>query len=209
MEKTTFIWDLDGTLLDSYGAIMHALEATYQAYGWAFDYKVILDFILSESVGALLTREAHERHVSFDALKAYYSKDLKTRDHEIRLLPGARKVLDWTLDVGISNYVYTHKGNNAFAVLDQLGLSHYFKEVITGEMGFKRKPHPEAINYLLDKYHLSKEQTYYIGDRRLDMELALNAGIHSLSLTQDTQEGNQKIANLDAILNLFDKDSLL
>ena len=29
---TAFIWDLDGTLIDSYEAIMEALEATYRAF---------------------------------------------------------------------------------------------------------------------------------------------------------------------------------
>ena len=30
---TTFIWDLDGTLLDSYDAILAGIEETYAHYG--------------------------------------------------------------------------------------------------------------------------------------------------------------------------------
>ena len=34
---TAFIWDLDGTLLDSYDAILAGIEETYAHYGLDFD----------------------------------------------------------------------------------------------------------------------------------------------------------------------------
>ncbi|MCK6279534.1 HAD family hydrolase, partial [Streptococcus agalactiae] len=37
MKKLTFIWDLDGTLIDSYVPIMEALEETYRHFGLIFD----------------------------------------------------------------------------------------------------------------------------------------------------------------------------
>ena len=46
---------------------------------------------------------------------------------------------------------------------------------------FLRKPNPEAANYLLDKYQLDPDNTYYIGDRTLDAEFAQNSGIQSIN----------------------------
>ena len=37
MTKRAFIWDLDGTLLDSYDAILAGLEETYATYQLPFD----------------------------------------------------------------------------------------------------------------------------------------------------------------------------
>ena len=54
------------------------------------------------------------------------------------------------------------------------------EEILTMEDGFKRKPDPEAINYLVDKYNLNKNFTYYVGDRHLDIDSANNAGIRSI-----------------------------
>ena len=34
-----------------------------------------------------------------------------------------------------------------------------------------RKPNSQAADYLLDKYQLDPEKTYYIGDRTLDVNL--------------------------------------
>ena len=45
-----FIWDLDGTLLDSYDAILAGIEETYTHYGLDFDREVIRAYILQHSV---------------------------------------------------------------------------------------------------------------------------------------------------------------
>ena len=49
-----FIWDLDGTLLDSYDAILAGIEETYTHYGLDFDRASIHSYILKNSVQKLL-----------------------------------------------------------------------------------------------------------------------------------------------------------
>ena len=60
-------------------------------------------------------------------------------------------------------------------------MESYFTEILTSQSGFARKPNPEAATYLLDKYQLDSEKTYYIGDRTLDVEFAQNSGIQSIN----------------------------
>ena len=48
---------------------------------------------------------------------------------------------------------------------------------VTKKNGFGRKPEPDGINYLVDKYGLDRQKTFYVGDRSIDMECAANAGI--------------------------------
>ena len=62
-------------------------------------------------------------------------------------------------------------------ILRDLGLDVYFTEILTSQSGFARKPSPEAATYLISKYHLKPDRTFYIGDRTLDIEFALNSGI--------------------------------
>ena len=56
-------------------------------------------------------------------------------------------------------------------ILRDLGLDVYFTEILTSQSGFDRKPSPEAATYLISKYHLKPERTFYIGDRTLDIDL--------------------------------------
>jgi len=72
------------------------------------------------------------------------------------------------------------------------------------QSGFERKPHPEAANYLLDKYQLDPESTYYIGDRTLDVEFAQNSGIQSINFLESSFEGNHRIQELADIPHIFE-----
>ncbi|CQR26130.1 HAD-superfamily hydrolase [Streptococcus varani] len=204
MEKNiAFIWDLDGTLFDSYDAILAGLEETYEHFGLDFDRPAIKEYILKFSVKDLIKEVADKEGLDYDDMQAFRANSLREKNAAIHLMPGARDVLDWTVEQGISNFVYTHKGKNTHQLLQNLGIATYFKEVLTADSGFARKPDPEALNYLIETYRLEKDSTYYVGDRLLDVQTALRAGIGSINLVVDTIEKNQKIICLSDILGLF------
>lgn len=198
----TFIWDLDGTLLDSYEAILAGIQETYEQFGLPFDRKEVRKYILRYSVKDLLVRDADKYGLNSDELNRVRATSLKEKNTQIPLMTGAREILDWTAEKGIQNFVYTHKSDNAFQVLEDLGVRHYFTEILTSDSGFARKPSPEALLFLIDKYGLEKEYTYYIGDRLLDVETAVNAGIQSINLEIDGIKENKKITNLQEIVEL-------
>ncbi|HFU3942995.1 TPA: HAD-IA family hydrolase [Streptococcus suis] len=192
----TFIWDLDGTLLDSYEAILAGIQETYEQYELPFDREEVRNFILRYSVKDLLVRDADKYGLDSDELNRVRATSLKEKNTQIPLMAGATEILDWTAQQGIQNFVYTHKSDNAFQVLAELGIAHHFIEILTSDSGFARKPSPEALLFLIEKYGLDKENTYYIGDRLLDVETAINAGIHSINLQIDGVEKNWKIVSL-------------
>ena len=200
---TTLIWDFDGTLVNSYEAIGQALQTTYAHYGLDFDEQWIMDFIIKESVKALLYQVAKEHQLDFTELSAFFKKEQEARDYLINPMPHLTEVLAATKQKRVTHFVYTHKGITANDVLERLGVRQYFTEVVTSANGFARKPEPEAINYLLDKYDLDKTSTYYVGDRRLDVEAAENTGIKSINLGQPSSEINQYITDLSEIVALF------
>ncbi|WP_105118208.1 HAD-IA family hydrolase [Streptococcus suis] len=202
--KPTFIWDLDGTLLDSYEAILAGIQETYEQYKLPFDREEVKQFILLYSVKDLLVRDADRYGLDSDELNRVRATSLKEKNTQIPLMAGAREILDWTAEKGIQNFVYTHKSDNAFQVLEDLGVRHHFTEILTSDSGFARKPSPEALLFLIEKYGLDKENTYYIGDRMLDVETAVNAGIHSINLQIDGLDKNWKIEHLVDIKKKFE-----
>ena len=152
----TFIWDLDGTLLDSYEAILAGIQETYEQFGLPFDRKEVRKYILRYSVKDLLVRDADKYGLNSDELNLVRATSLKEKNTQIPLMTGARDILDWTVEQGIQNFVYTHKSDNAFQVLEDLGVRHHFTEILTSASGFARKPSPEALLFLIDKYGLEK-----------------------------------------------------
>ena len=199
----TFIWDLDGTLLDSYEAILAGIQETYEQFDIPYDREEVRNFILRYSVKDLLVRDADQYGLDSEELNCVRASSLKEKNTQIPLMDGAREILAWTAEQGIQNFVYTHKSDNAFQVLEDLGVRHHFTEILTSDSGFARKPRPEALLYLIDKYQLDKANTYYIGDRLLDAETAINASISSINLQIDGLDQNQKINHLLEIKDLF------
>lgn len=197
---TTFIWDLDGTLIDSYEVFLEALSESFANFNLPFDRETVYNFIKGQSVNALLKEQA----VSFQEIKEDFTVNSTAKNEKIKLMAGAKAVLDWTQKENIQNFIYTHKGKNAYDLLNQLEISPYFLEIVTSENGFKRKPHPEAINYLLEKYKLKPEETYYIGDRILDIEAAHNSGIHSINFL--SAKNSQQINKLTDIIQIFEEN---
>ena len=204
MQKIAFIWDLDGTLLDSYEAILSGIEETFAQFTIPYDKEKVREFILKYSVQDLLEQVAEERNLDVEVLNQVRAQSLAEKNAQVVLKPGAREVLNWADQVGIRNFVYTHKGDNAFTILKDLGLESYFTEILTSQSGFSRKPSPEAATYLLDKYELNPRTTYYMGDRTLDVEFAQNSGIQSINFLESSYEGNQRIQALADVPHIFE-----
>ena len=202
MQETAFIWDLDGTLLDSYEAILSGIEETYAQFSIPFDKEKVRAFILKYSVQDLLVQVAEERGLDVDRLNQVRAQSLAEKNAQVILMPGAREVLSWANQQGIQQFVYTHKGDNALTILRDLGLDVYFTEILTSQSGFARKPSPEAATYLISKYHLKPDRTFYIGDRTLDIEFAQNSSIQSINFLGTPAVCNRQISHLEEISSL-------
>ena len=206
MQKIAFIWDLDGTLLDSYEAILSGIEETFAQFSIPYDKEQVREFILKFSVQDLLVQVAEERKLDVEMLNQMRAQSLAEKNAQVVLMPGAREMLAWADHAGIQQFVYTHKGDNALTILRDLGLESYFMEILTSQSGFARKPSSEAATYLIDKHQLNPENTYYIGDRTLDVEFAQNSGIQSLNFLESTYEGNHRIQALADISRIFEAE---
>ena len=59
-------------------------------------------------------------------------------------------------------------------------MTNLFSEIITSDNHLARKPDPEALTYLIDKYNLDPSETAMVGDRPLDIQAGQNAGIKTI-----------------------------
>lgn len=181
-----FIWDLDGTLIDSYGVIIESLQETFLIkVGTEISRDEIEQVVLNYSVKEFITRMCEQYGLLFDEVKAFFSEINNRKILHVPMKNNAVAILSYLDSVGDQNYVYTHKGRHAKKILEHAGVLKYFKEVVTSENGFPRKPAPDGIDYLVEKYHLDVESTFYVGDRNLDMECANNANVKGILYLED------------------------
>lgn len=201
---TALIWDLDGTLLDSYKIIVPSTVETLGEYGVFMDAGEVHKYLIENSVKALFTKTAAERGLDAEELWRRYQVISTARDGEVTLTPGARETLEALSKLDTASFVYTHKGETARAVLDRLGIGKYFKFVLTAAMGLPRKPAPDGINWLIERFSLDRCRTFYIGDRRIDVECAESSGVGCVLYLPEGGVGRATGRETHVVRRLFD-----
>ena len=66
---------------------------------------------------------------------------------------------------GGRHFLVSHRNDQVLEILEKTSIAAYFTEVVTSNSGFKRKPDPESMIYLREKYQISSGLV--IGDRPL------------------------------------------
>ena len=180
MMTKNYIWDLDGTLFDSYKGIVETSYILAKENGFEFSKDEIYKQVVGDSVTSYIEKLSEMTQKPYKELKSRYSKIRKEIEKDLTSIDGAYEVLEELSSRGAKHYVYTHRGDTSYPLLKKLDMDKFFEEIITAEDGFKRKPDPEALLYLIDKYKMNKSKTYYVGDRHLDVECSKNAGINAI-----------------------------
>lgn len=178
--KKTVIWDLDGTLLDSYDVIVESIYRTFLENDILCTREEIHRHAIEFSVNSLFEQYAKLENIDVQLLKQRYSQISTAMCMDIKVMEHGREALQALADRGVENYVFTHRGKTTVAVLDHLELTSFFREIITSQHGFPRKPNPEGLLYLQTKYGIDPHNTYYVGDRKMDMGCARNAGVYGI-----------------------------
>lgn len=169
-----FIWDFDGTIVDTYPVMVLALrQALFLQNVEAPDD--LLSPILQHSI-----RWFVKNHVPPDKQKAVY-KTYQQLEHQAQVDPplfeGAKKVLKAQIKHGGQNFLATHRNYSTKEILVKNDLTSYFNDIITSEDGFARKPDPAMLTFLIEKHHLVLSETLMIGDRPIDIVMGDNAHV--------------------------------
>ena len=74
-------------------------------------------------------------------------------------------------------------------IVDSLGLSEYFIDVIGGDRFEERKPHPRQLLFCMQQYQVAPANTLMIGDSSNDVEAAKRAGIDCIVVSYGYNHG--------------------
>jgi len=176
-----YIFDLDGTLLDSAEDICGAVQQVLSPYvpqPLPFDYlKSFVGFHLDAVLTSVLENASREQ---LDSLIQDYKSNYLARGHvSTRIYPGVTEGLG---GLGGRKTTATTKGTpTARAVLHQFGLLPYFDHV-QGTDGFPCKPAPDVLMRSIAALAARPEECLFVGDSETDMEAGRRAGVKTCAV---------------------------
>jgi len=175
-----FVFDLDGTLIDSRRDIAEAANELLESCGAPPLAEHVVGRLVGDGAAMLVTRAfaAVGLNPPPDALERYLAMYDRRLLAHTRPYPGIPDVLA-TLAAHAPLALLTNKpGGATRRILDGLDLSRHFSDdaVVAGDGAFPRKPDPGGLRHLAASAVRSLDETVLVGDSAVDWRTARAAG---------------------------------
>jgi HAD superfamily hydrolase (TIGR01509 family) len=177
-----YLFDVDGTLLDSAadicGAVrealgQHGVNRLEEAY-----LRTFIGYHLFDLFREVLPEYGQDQQ---EQLLALYRRIYLARRHSsTRVYPGVREMLNGL--PGLKSTATTKSSETARNVLTMFELVSHFDHV-QGTDGFPSKPNPDVIQRSLEHFGIDPGEVLLIGDAAPDMEAGRRAGVKTCAVT--------------------------
>lgn len=181
MTYHSIVWDMGGTLIDTYRSVDRTLARTVAAHGHPIDEAQVARLTrraIATAIDVLSERYAVP-HADLDA--AYTRLKLSWETTPPPVMPGAREVIEHVRSIGGRNIVVTNRDRtSASALLVATGLA--MDDLVCASDGFPRKPDAAMYRAVLARNRLDPADCLAIGDRAIDVVAAHEAGVDCVIL---------------------------
>jgi phosphoglycolate phosphatase len=173
------VFDLDGTVVDSTGALLEAHEVAWASLGLQRPPdEAILDLIGLPLIQTMQTlAPSQDPEVLSDAYSQAY---VKAAAHHERLFDGIAELLALPFRAAVA----TGKSQRgADRVVKQFGFGQRFEIVLGGDSVPRPKPNPDLLHAIMEATESQAEDLVMIGDTTYDLEMAHSAGVRGIGVS--------------------------
>jgi phosphoglycolate phosphatase len=213
----TILFDLDGTLIDQFGAIHKSVNHVQRHLGLKESSFNKVKKAVGGSIRLTLTRLFD--NAELETLLPLFKEHFETiMMDEVFILPGVIEFLEQLKSDGMQMAVFTNKiGSHARSTLEHLKIDHYFDCTLGAEDTAYRKPSPEFTQHILKSLGADISETCLIGDSPFDWETGIAVkmpvylvatGTHSVQDLKESTDSNFIFTDITALSkNLFNYNS--
>ncbi len=179
-ELDTYLFDLDGTLIDSIELILASYRHTFRVH----QKSAPGDEAWIKGIGTPLRTQLRaftDDPAEIEAMLATYREhNLAHHDEMVRAYPGVRDALDRLAERGAAVAVVTSKLTAGVERgLRVAGLTRYFDVLVSADDVQYAKPHPEPVFRALELLDRSPDRAVFIGDSPHDLAAGRAAGVRT------------------------------
>ena len=181
MDILNVLWDVDGTLFDTYPAITYAISKSLNEMGITIALNVI-DGLARQSVDHCIVTLSQRFKLDLNLLRDRFAESYRSIDPANQLpFPGVHEVCERIHQNGGLNIAITHRNiQSTQGLLNAHELAQFFVDIFSVEQGYPHKPDPTMLLAALKKHTLNPVETLLIGDRSYDIQAGQAAGVRTL-----------------------------
>jgi len=196
------IFDCDGVMFDSKNANLHFYNHMLTNFGHPSMDDDELEYVhmhhVMDSVRYIF------RHWPEEIDKAHQfreSLDYKDFIKHMTIEPDLVEFLEH-ITPNFKTAISTNRTTTMATLLDLFDLRRHYGMVVTAMDVENPKPHPDAINKILDHYSLKVEDSIFIGDSIVDLEHAKSVGMTMIGFKNPELQADYHVNSFMEILNL-------
>jgi len=191
MRFSCALFDLDGTLIDHFGAIHRCHAYAFRQLGLPEPTMAEVRAAVGGGLDEAIVKLAGAGKV--EALRPHFLEHWKkTNLDDVTALPGAHEILRALGATGTTCAVLTNKrGHAAREVCDHLGLTPLLQGIFGADDTPWIKPQPEFTHHALQKLHATAAATVLVGDSPFDVATARSGGLAFVGVTTGTHNAEE------------------
>jgi len=197
----TILFDLDGTLIDSTEAILESFHNSYQHYNQSCPDDEAIKALIGYPLDVMYRELGVEEELVWDYVKTYKEYYREIAKLKTVMLPRAVEAIELASKYFQLGIVTTKTGLYSQELLEHFNLMHYFEVLIGREHVENPKPHAEPILKAMEILTCKAEESWMIGDTRLDLGSAKNAGIRSIGVLSG-YDNREQLSTLCEIIKI-------
>lgn len=178
------VFDWDGTLMDSAGAIVDAIVAACHDLDLPVPTEARARHVIGLGLQDALAHavpDLPEHH--YPRMVERYRHHFLSTDHELSLFPGAFDMIEWLANQGRMLAVATGKSRKGLdRALAHTGLGPFFHSTRCADECFS-KPHPAMLEEIMAELGVAPTRALMVGDTTHDLNMARNAGVAGLAVS--------------------------
>lgn len=202
ISENGFVFDLDGTLVDSYMAHYKSFNDAFKKSGIEFtedDFRLLFGKLSKNIVGDFLAAKGVDADPAcFADLKQDYFR--KRYAGEVRAFPGVYNAVSRLAEAGYGISIASNSPRkNVELMLSASGLDKLFNTVVCVDEVANPKPDPEMLLKAADLLGLSSGRVFAVDDSLHGITACKKAGMHSIAVLTGGAK-RQELEKLDADL---------
>jgi len=172
------LFDLDGTLVDSYAALTEAVNYARRQHGLdELSAARIRDFV-GDGLETLLQRAFNVTKVPRGVQDAFESRYDEICCAESKVLADVELTLEELQKLGVEMAVCTNKPTSfSKKILAFLNLAPYFRDIVGPDVAGARKPDAQHVLRTLESTQCPPSAALFVGDMPIDVHAARASGI--------------------------------